>query len=120
MPSGICTYRQKRLLDKGRIRRKLDNPQLVQDIIARVERFCAHVRPFDYLRVDFHLCKETQTPYFLEFNIGCNIGSHAAVMFAANSQGLDQQSVIEHILAYSVMRQKQNVVQPNQHVSALV
>ena len=120
LPSGICTYRQKRLLDKGRVRRRLDNPQLAQDITARVERFCAHVRPFDYLRVDFHLCKETQNAFFLEFNIGCNLGSHAALMFAATNRGIDQQRVIEHILAYSLMRQTQNVIQPNQHSTVLV
>jgi D-alanine-D-alanine ligase len=110
LPSGICTYRQKRLLDKGRFRRRLENQQLTAEITANVERFCAHVRPFDYLRVDFHLCNQTQTPFFLEFNIGCNIGSHAGVMFAATNRGIDQQRLIEHILAYSLSRQQQVVV----------
>ena len=119
LPSGICTYRQKRLLDKGRFRRKLDNPQLAQDITAKVERFCTHIHPFDYLRIDFRLCKETQQAFFLEFNIGCNIGSHAGVMFAATSRGLDQSRVVEHILAYSLMRQKGDVNQPDEYVSAL-
>ncbi len=118
LPSGICTYRQKRLLDKGRFRRRLENPQLAAEIISKVERFCAHVRPFDYLRVDFHLCKETQTAFFLEFNIGCNIGSHAAVMFAATNRGLDQQRVVEHILTYSLTRQQQ-VVHPVQRYAAV-
>lgn len=119
LPSGISTYRQKRLLDKGRFRRKLDNPQLAQDITAKVERFCAHIHPFDYLRVDFHLCKETQQAFFLEFNIGCNIGSHAGVMFAATIQGIDQARLVEHILAYSLMRQKDHAKQHGVHVSVL-
>ena len=118
LPSGICTYRQKRLLDKGRFRRRLENQQLAAEITSKVERFCTHVRPFDYLRVDFHLCKETQTAFFLEFNIGCNIGSHAAVMFAATHRGLDQQRVIEHILAYSLTRQQQ-VVTPARRYAAI-
>ena len=110
LPSGICTYRQKRLLDKGRFRRRLDNQQLAAEITAKVERFCAEVRPFDYLRVDFHLCKQTQIAFFLEFNIGCNIGSHAGVMFAATNRGLSQERVVEHILAYSLTRQQQVAV----------
>ncbi|MCY7387478.1 MAG: hypothetical protein LH481_05335 [Burkholderiales bacterium] len=117
LPSGICTYRQKRLLDKGRVRRKLDNPALAQQISASVEKFCAHVRPFDYLRVDFHLCKETQNAYFLEFNIGCNLGSHAAIMFAATNRGIEQKRVIEHILAYSLMRQGKQILQPGKELS---
>jgi D-alanine-D-alanine ligase len=120
LPSGICTYRQKRLLDKGRVRRTLGNPELAQKISADVERFCAHVRPFDYLRVDFHLCKKTQNAYFLEFNIGCNLGSHAAIMFAATNRGIEQKRIIEHILAYSLLRQGKIVVQPSQQLSVQI
>lgn len=118
LPSGMCTYRQKRLLDKGRFRRRLENQQLAAEITSKVERFCSHVRPFDYLRVDFHLCKETQTAFFLEFNIGCNIGSHAGLMFAATNRGLSQERVVEHILAYSLTRQQQVAVPAQRSAAA--
>ena len=118
LPSGICTYRQKRLLDKGRFRRILDSVLVTKEVLSGVERFCAHVSPFDYLRVDFHLCKKTQDALFLEFNIGCNLGSHAGFMFAAANQGIDQQSVIEHILAYSLRRQSNSVSHVIERASA--
>ncbi len=105
LPSGIATYRQKRLLDKGRFRRIVDDTQVTKEVVTGVKRLCAEVNPFDYLRADFRLCKETQNAYFLEFNIGCNLGSHAGIMFAATHQGIEQQRLIEHILAYSLRRQ---------------
>ncbi len=119
LPSGICTYRQKRLLDKGRFRRILDNPAVTKEVIAGVERLCAQVRPFDYLRVDFHLCTKTQTPFFLEFNIGCNLGSHAGIMFAATNRGVEQKHLIEHILAYSLRRQGNSVSHVIEHARAI-
>lgn len=118
LPSGICTYRQKRLLDKGRFRRILDNPTVTQEVIAGVTRFCAEVSPFDYLRVDFHLCKKTHQAFFLEFNIGCNLGSHAGIMFAATNQGILQKDVIEHVLAHSLRRQSNSVSHDIQRNSA--
>ena len=118
LPSGICTYRQKRLLDKGRFRRILDNAAVTKDVMTGVERFCAQVNPFDYLRVDFHLCKKTQDAFFLEFNIGCNLGSHAGIMFAATNQGIEQQRVIEHILAHSLRRQSNSVSHAIERTSA--
>ena len=105
LPSGISTYRQKRLLEQGRVRRVLDNPALTEQVMQNVQRFVAHVTPFDYLRVDFRLCQETKQAYFLEFNIGCNLGSHAAIMFAATQLDIERHYVIEHILAYSLARQ---------------
>ncbi len=106
LPSGISTYRQKRLLDKGRVRSVLPDAALAAALRAQVGKFVGHVRPFDYLRVDFRLCEETREVYFLEFNIGCNLGSHAAIMHAATHRGIERARVIEHILAYSLARQK--------------
>lgn len=106
MPSGISTYRQKRMLDKGRVRRVLEDAELASGIRAQVKKLIAHIRPYDYLRVDFRLCQKTRQAYFLEFNIGCNLGSHAAIMHAASHQSIDRVRVVEHILAYSLSRQK--------------
>lgn len=106
LPSGICTYRQKRLLDKGRVRRVLDDAELAGRIRQKVKKFIAYIHPFDYLRMDFRLCNKTRRAYFIEFNIGCNLGSHAAIMNAALHQGIERHSVVEHVLAYSLSRQK--------------
>jgi D-alanine-D-alanine ligase len=106
LPAGISTFRQKRQLDKGRVRRVFEDSELEKQIRASVQNLSSYVRPFDYIRADFHLDKKTREPVFLEFNIGCNLGSHAAIMQSAQHQGIDRHCVIEHLLAYSLWRQR--------------
>lgn len=105
LPSGISTYRQKRLLETPRVRRVLDDPTVVAEVEGYVSRFCAQVRPFDYIRVDWRLERGTGRVYLLEFNVCCNLGSHAAVVFAGRRHGLEQADIVEHILAHSLSRQ---------------
>jgi D-alanine-D-alanine ligase len=106
LPRGIVTHRQKRLLDGGRERLVLPAGRLAERIETYTRRLCDAVKEFDYLRVDFRLDPNTGRLYLLEFNIGCNLGSHAAVMFAARHAGLEQAEVIEHILRHSLDRQQ--------------
>jgi D-alanine-D-alanine ligase len=105
LPHGIITHRQKRLLDGGRERRWVPPGPLADTLRTYVLRLCEAVRDFDYLRVDFRQHRDTGELFLLEFNIGCNLGSHAAVMFAARQSGFQQADVIEHILRHSLDRQ---------------
>ncbi|MET0406239.1 MAG: hypothetical protein ABW123_27725 [Cystobacter sp.] len=105
LPQGIVTHRQKRLLDGGRERLLMPPGPLVERAQDYTQRLCAAVREFDYLRVDFRRHRDTGELFLLEFNIGCNLGSHAAVMFAAREAGFNQTEVVAHILRHSLDRQ---------------
>ncbi|RKH27160.1 hypothetical protein D7V77_12520 [Corallococcus sp. CA041A] len=105
LPHGIVTHRQKRMLDGGRERRMAPEGPLAETLRTYALRLCAAVRDFDYLRVDFRQHRDTGELFLLEFNIGCNLGSHAAVMFTARNAGFRQADVIEHILRHSLDRQ---------------
>lgn len=105
LPYGIATYRQKRLIDEGRVRRMLADPALAAAIEADALTLVRHVQPLDYTRLDFRIEAATGRHWFLEFNVGCNLGSHAGIMFAARERGLDQRAVVEHVLATSLRRQ---------------
>ncbi|NOK19714.1 hypothetical protein [Corallococcus carmarthensis] len=105
LPHGIVTHRQKRLLDGGRERRLVSPGPLEARLREHALKLCAAVMEFDYLRVDFRLHRDTGELFLLEFNIGCNLGSHAAVMFLARQAGFSQADVIEHIVRHSLDRQ---------------
>lgn len=107
LPHGIVTYQQKRLLVGGRERLLVPPGPLASRLQDYALRLCSAVEEFDYLRVDFRLDPETGEVFLLEFNIGCNLGSHAAVMFNARHAGFTQAQVVEHILRHSLERQRQ-------------
>lgn len=106
LPAGIATHRQKRLLDSGRRRAVFANPAIEGRLREEVATLCREIGAFDYLRADYKLDAATQTPYLLEINLGCNLGSHAAIMFMARHAGLEQPEVIEHLVAHSLQRQR--------------
>lgn len=106
LPHGIVTHRQKRLLDGGRERRLVPPGPLAEQLRDYTLRLCGAVKEFDYLRADFRRHRDTGELFLLEFNIGCNLGSHAAVMFAARQAGFEQADVVEHILRHSLDRQR--------------
>ncbi|MBN8232316.1 hypothetical protein JYK02_32870 [Corallococcus macrosporus] len=106
LPHGIVTHRQKRLLDGGRERKLVPPGPLAEQLRGHALKLCAAVMEFDYLRVDFRLHRDTGEVFLLEFNIGCNLGSHAAIMFTARQAGFTQADVIEHIVRHSLDRQR--------------
>ncbi|MFL5346641.1 MAG: hypothetical protein ACJ8AT_17815 [Hyalangium sp.] len=105
LPEGIVTHRQKRLLEGGRERLLLPPGPVTDQVQDYTRRLCAAVKEFDYLRVDFRRHRDTGEIFLLEFNIGCNLGSHAAVMFTARQAGFQQAEVVEHIVRHSLDRQ---------------
>lgn len=104
LPHGIATFRQKRLIDKGRRRIILSDEEISRRAVEYARRLAAEVEPFDYLRVDFRLDAKRGMLYLLEFNLGCNLGSHAAIALSAANAGYAHASVIHHIIAHSIRR----------------
>lgn len=104
---GIATYRQKRLFEMDRRREVLSEPELARQADQYTAQFVRQLAPFDYLRVDYRLDTETGRLWLMEFNIACNLGSHAAVAQAALERGIDHASLLEHLVVHSVHRQTQ-------------
>lgn len=105
LPFGISTFRQKRLLDRGRQRCMLQDAELNACLLEYAQRFYPHVSPFDYIRMDFRLDTHRQQLFLLEFNLGCNLGSHAAIAQSAHHYGISQAELINHLISYSLHRQ---------------
>jgi len=110
LPFGISTFRQKRLLEQGRQRQILEEPHLNAQLIEYGQRFHPHVSPFDYIRMDFRLDTHRQQLFLLEFNLGCNLGSHAAIAQSARHIGISQADLIHHLISYSLQRQAKGIM----------
>ena len=67
--------------------------------------FLMRVQPFDYLRVDYRVDRATSIPYFLEFNVCCDISSAGSLMASARHAGLSHLEVLAHVVSYSWQRQ---------------
>lgn len=104
LPRGIATFHQKRLIDKSRRRVILNEEEISRHAVDYTRRLAAEAEPFDYLRVDFRLDAKRRMLYLLELNIGCNLGSHAAIALSAAHAGYDHAPVISHIIAHSLRR----------------
>jgi D-alanine-D-alanine ligase len=105
LPFGISTFRQKRLLEPGRRRKILAEIELNACLIEYAQKFYPHISPFDYIRMDFRLDTHRQQLFLLEFNLGCNLGSHAAIAQSANHWDISQAELINHLISYSLQRQ---------------
>lgn len=44
-------------------------------------------------------------PYFIEFNVCCNLGKHAAINLSAQSIGISYENLICNIITSSMKRQ---------------
>ena len=105
LPYGIATFKQKRFLTSDRRRVAVREPKVAQSAKVQAATLAAACQPFDYMRVDFRWTPGEDTLTFLEFNIGCNLGSTAAIMASAATVGLSQSDCVEHILVHSLRRQ---------------
>lgn len=105
LPYGIATYEQKRMIVQGRERHILEDMDIQSQLAEMAQRFIGIVKPFDYLRMDYRLERHTRKLYFMEFNIGCNLGSHAAIALGARKAGIEHRALIAHLVAYSLKRQ---------------
>ena len=63
------------------------------------------IQPLDYTRFDYIVEEHTGIPYFLEFNVCCNLGEHSTVSQAAAHIGIGYKELIANILYSSMYRQ---------------
>lgn len=101
---NIITYEQKRKIKTG-LSRMVNTDNSMQHIINKYAiKFWEYVQPLDYTRMDFIIDKN-YIPHFIEFNICCNLGKHAAINLAANSKNISYEALINNITYSSLYRQ---------------
>ena len=62
------------------------------------------VQPLDYTRFDYIVEEKSGTPYFLEFNVCCNLGEHSTISQAAKYLGIKYKELIANITFSSLYR----------------
>ncbi|HEY0141037.1 MAG TPA: hypothetical protein VGF48_09080 [Thermoanaerobaculia bacterium] len=71
-----------------------------------VVRLWAALGPIDYFRLDYRFDPLTGERRFLELNICCYIGEHGPFGLAAAREGATTDSLLGHVVAYSLLRQR--------------
>lgn len=100
LKDGIVTYEQKRKIAPGLSRTVINDEALQNRMKTASQRMYALVQPLDYTRFDYIVETNTGIPYFLEFNVCCNLGEHSTVSQAARHLGIQYEDLIANI-AYS-------------------
>lgn len=99
----VSTYMQKRHVEEGLLRsvsKELDINNMLKQNVLKIYDFVA---PIDYARFDFIV--SCGIPYFIEFNLGCNLGKKAAIALSASSLGIKYEDLIRDIVENSIKRQ---------------
>ncbi len=104
LKNGIVTYEQKRKITPGLSRSIVDDAALQAKLQAASKKMYALVQPLDYTRFDYIVETSTGIPYFLEFNVCCNLGEHSTVSQAANHVGISYEELIGNIAYSSLFR----------------
>lgn len=106
-PTTPRSYEEKRALVAGG-----DDPLiLVEDPIlrARLETqtraLMTELWPFDYGRFEFRYDPASGSLHFMEVNLSCNLWSKKTISRAAAHIGVDHATLVETIVAHSMMRQ---------------
>lgn len=100
---GIVTYEQKRKIEPGLNRTVLSDVNLTQKIHGYSKKMFSLTQPLDYTRFDY-IVDNQGIPYFLEFNVCCNLGEHSTISQSANALNISYTQLIENILYSSLYR----------------
>lgn len=106
MMGNVVTYQQKRKIIGGLERTVLSNLDLTRTIQAYSLEMFKMVQPLDYTRFDYIIEEQTGKPYFLEFNVCCNLGAHSTLSQAAAQLDIGYEALILNVLFSSMFRQK--------------
>lgn len=102
--NGIVTYEQKRKIAPGLTRNIVTNKNLQKCIIDATQKMYFLVQPLDYTRFDYIVDSVSNIPYFLEFNVCCNLGQHSTINQAASAIGINYKELITNITYSSMFR----------------
>lgn len=104
LDGGIVTYEQKRKIAPGLTREVVRDKSLQLQLQSASKKMYPLVQPLDYTRFDYIVEERTGIPYFLEFNVCCNLGEHSTVSQAAKHLHIGYEELIENITFSSLYR----------------
>jgi len=99
---GIITNGQKRKVEGG-LHREIANKEGSDMLSEYTKKIFDSIDPTDYIRVDYMITDDGR-PFFLEFNICGNLGSHAAIALSANSVGISHRDLVKELVYSSISR----------------
>ncbi len=100
---GVVTHGQKRKIESG-LTREITNDRVLNKTIHQYSQLLFdQIQPLDYTRFDY-IVDDTGVPYFLEFNVCCNLGEHSTISQSAKSVGISYTELIENITYSSLYR----------------
>ena len=101
---NVITYEQKRKIVSGLTRKIATDERVIEKLKKACSLIFKLIQPIDYTRIDFIIDKNG-IPYFIEFNVCCNLGKHAAINLSAQSIGISYEDLICNIITSSMKRQ---------------
>lgn len=103
---GIVTYEQKRKIEPGLTRVVLADQMLQKQLQNASKLMYGLVQPLDYTRFDYIVDRRTGIPYFLEFNVCCNLSQYSTISQAANHVGIGYEALLANITYSSLYRNR--------------
>lgn len=101
---GIVTYKQKRKIESGLTRNVVEDTDLQRTLQEYSKRMYELLQPLDYTRFDYIVEEKTGIPYFLEYNVCCNLGERSTVSQASAYVGIGYKALISNITYSSLFR----------------
>lgn len=100
---GVVTHEQKRKIESG-LTREILNDKILSNTISKYSQLLFdQIQPLDYTRFDY-IVDGNGVPYFLEFNVCCNLGEYSTISQSAKSLGISYTELIENITYSSLYR----------------
>lgn len=104
LKGGIVTYEQKRKVALGLTREIVRDQSLELQLQSASRKMYPLLQPLDYTRFDYIVEECSGVPYFLEFNVCCNLGEHSTVSQAAKHLNIRYEQLVENITYSSLYR----------------
>ena len=106
-PDALRSYEEKRALTEQRDDplEVLANSRVAERLYAMTRTLCRELWPFDYGRFEFRYDPATESVWFMEVNLSCNLWSKKSISRSAATLGIEHQELVESIVAHSLWRQ---------------
>lgn len=107
-PGELRSYEDKRALNGAATPDPLfpvDDHELVDRLRTATLALCQELWPFDYGRFEYRYDPHSGEIAFMEVNLSCNLWSKKSISRSAATLGIDHASLVESIVAHSLMRQ---------------
>ncbi|OEF96842.1 hypothetical protein [Desulfuribacillus alkaliarsenatis] len=101
---NVVTYKQKRKIDTGLYRTINEDSTLEKQLNHFSKKLYELIQPLDYTRFDFIVDNNSGIPYFIEFNVCCNLGEQSSIKQSATHIGIDYEDLLLNIVYSSLYR----------------